>query len=299
MDCNALLNEFQIVKVLLVDTQTKSLVLLGKINSQDAIVTFEKTAFSASLENNAQFKLQSILESTKLINHNDIYFWSMGLLVQDLDVAPGTKVNLIYPATEKHIRKYETQKLHMVRESAEMYEQKVAPFVETQKGDRIQWVYNIIFKDKESESFVHNNTDPQNGFVLLPDMKWDQKTMNALYLVAIVRRTDISSVRDLNSSHIEYLEGILNKIKEATCEAFVMEEDELRVFVHYQPSYYHFHIHVVNVAHPGLGSGLNVGKAILLDDIIDNLKLCSDYYQRKTLTYHLGELHPLWEILKN
>ena len=41
---------------------------------------------------------------------------------------------------------------------------------------------------------------------------------------------------------------------------------ELRLWCHYQPSYYHLHVHCAHVKWDG--SGLQVGKAILLDDII-------------------------------
>lgn len=298
MDFSELLEEFRSRQTLLVDTQTKSMVLLGTIRGDQAIVSLEKTAFTDSAESSA-VRLSDMLIDSKLIDHNDIYYWSWGLLAQDLASSASTKVNLIYPATEKHIQKYQTQKLHMIEETREIYLEKVAPFFETQKGARIQWVYNIIFHGKESESFIYNDPDTKNGFVLLPDMKWDKRTMSALYLVAIVRRTDIASVRDLTGAHIEYLEDILAKIRAATCVNYEIRPDELRIFVHYQPSYYHFHIHVVNIAHPGLGGGFNAGKAILLDDIIDNLKLDSRYYQKKTLHYQLGEMHPLWKILNN
>lgn len=298
MDIAELLDSFVAERTLKVDPQIKSLVLLGKIHGQNAIASLEKSSFQASTCESQPPQLNDLLTNVKLINCNDVYYWSAGMVSQDLLNAPGLKLNLIYPATEKHIRKYETQSHHMIRESPQMYTEKVLPFIETQKGDRIQWVYNILFHGKEAESIVYNDADPENGFVLLPDMKWDQKTMSSLYLCAIVRRTDLSSVRDLNGSHIEYLENIVAKIRAATCGAYDIAADELRIFVHYQPSYYHFHIHVVNIAHAGLGGGFNVGKAILIDDVIENLKMMSDYYQARTLTYQLGEMHPLWEILQ-
>lgn len=298
MTCMDLLQQFVATRTLKVDPQTKLIVLLGTIKGEDAIVSIEKTSFPYS-ESTPPPNLGDLLLDSELINQNDVYYWSLALLSQNLKDSAAGKINLVYPATQKHILKYLVQQHHMIRETPLMYETKVAPFIETQKGDRIQWVYNIIFKDKEAETFVHNDTDPQNGFVLLPDMKWDQQSMSSLYLVAIVRRTDISSMRDLDGSHVEYLEALLAKIKDATCKNYPVKDDELRIFVHYQPSYYHFHIHVVNIAHSGLGGGIIAGKAFLLEDIIDHLKMDPAYYKKKTLTYNLGELHPLWPILNN
>lgn len=41
---------------------------------------------------------------------------------------------------------------------------------------------------------------------------------------------------------------------------------QLRLFVHYQPSYYHLHVHFVHVS--VASHGTSAGKAILLDDVI-------------------------------
>ncbi|PSK39093.1 hypothetical protein C7M61_002406 [Candidozyma pseudohaemuli] len=290
-----LIHKFQFQETLKSDPQTKSLVLLGRIDNESAIVLLEKSAFS--LESDADVSLEKIIQDLKLIQNNDIYFWSLATLSQNIDQTPAAKVNLIYPATETHIKKYSLQKLHVVRETPEIFKEVVAPFIETQKGDRIQWVHNILFHGKESESVLYHDKDPQNGFVLLPDMKWDRISMDALYLMAIVQRTDISSVRDLNSSHTDFLKSLQERVKKLANETYGVAEDELRVFIHYQPSYYHFHIHVVRVTHPGLGDGINAGRAILLDDVIENIQLVSDYYQQRTLTYVLGENHKLWDAL--
>lgn len=39
----------------------------------------------------------------------------------------------------------------------------------------LQWVYNILEKKAEADRIVFEDPDPQVGFVLLPDFKWDQK----------------------------------------------------------------------------------------------------------------------------
>jgi m7GpppX diphosphatase len=41
---------------------------------------------------------------------------------------------------------------------------------------------------------------------------------------------------------------------------------QLRLFVHYQPSYYHFHVHVAHIRHEA--AGCLAGKAVLLDEVI-------------------------------
>lgn len=46
-----------------------------------------------------------------------------------------------------------------------------------------------------------------------------------------------------------------------------VELKQLRVFCHYQPSYYHLHVHFVHI-NLDIGMGMAVGKAHLLSEII-------------------------------
>lgn len=54
---------------------------------------------------------------------------------------------------------------------------------------------------------------------------------------------------------------------QALVERYGVREDELRVYIHYQPSYYHLHVHFLHVNYDA-GAGMAVGKAHLLNDII-------------------------------
>ena len=72
-------------------------------------------------------------------------------------------------------------------------------------------MYNILEKKAEVERVVFEDNDPETGFVLLPDLKWDQKQIENLYLVAIGHRQGIKSLRDLDRSHLPLLRNILLK----------------------------------------------------------------------------------------
>ena len=76
-----------------------------------------------------------------------------------------------------------------------------------------QWVYNILEGRSEAERVVYRDEDPLTGFVLIPDLKWDTKDLNNLYLVAVVRRRDILSLRDLTAEHIPLLRHIMTSGK--------------------------------------------------------------------------------------
>lgn len=293
-DTRDLVKSFKFEKVLSSNSLTKTIVFLGTIKDETAIITIEKSHIKVDDDFNFSNFVNEVLE----INHNDIYHWFSADLNEKLDSNPSSKLNLIYPATETHIRKFSQQAVHYFVETPEIYKKYVVPYIESMKGDRIKWVYNILFEGKESESVIYHDKDETTGFVLLPDMKWDKINQGSLYLTAIASRKDISSVRDLNASHVEWLKSVQSTIKQKAFENYGVAEDKLRLFVHYHPSYYHFHIHVVNVSHNGLGDGINVGKAILLDDVIGNLDLLSDYYSRKSIAYVIGENHGLWSIFK-
>ena len=76
-----------------------------------------------------------------------------------------------------------------------------------------------------------------------------------------------------------------------------MDSSQLRVFVHYPPSYCHFHVHFTHVSYDAPGSG--VGKAHLLQDVIDNVEnIDNNYYAKKTLYSVLREQSKLFSLFK-
>ena len=72
----------------------------------------------------------------------------------------------------------------------------------------------------------------------------------------------------------------------------------MRFYIHYHPSYYHLHVHITHVKYDA--PGCQVGRAILLDDVIDNLEVFDDeYYHKKTMTVALREHDPLLALFTN
>lgn len=148
---------------------------------------------------------------------------------------------------------------------------------------------------------LYRDTSVDYGYVLLPDMKWDLTTISSLYLVAIASSPNIRSLRDLRKSHLGMLRSIRREARRVVKDKWELGYGTLRMYVHYQPSYYHFHVHIVNVDYQGL-LGMTVGQAHLLDDIISLLELDPDdgpsIFERMTLTYGMGEQHGLFEPIK-
>lgn len=87
----------------------------------------------------------------------------------------------------------------------------------------------------------------------------------------------LKSLRDLRPQHL----SLLNKIKQAAedivQEKYGLERNGIRLFLHYQPSYYHLHVHIVSLSNEGF-VGAEVGKAHLLQDVISLVSRYSLFY---------------------
>ena len=70
-------------------------------------------------------------------------------------------------------------------------------------------MYNILDGHSEADRVIYSDSSPTDGFVIVPDLKWDGKDLHNIYLVAIVRRRDIFSLRDISTDHLSMLKGIL------------------------------------------------------------------------------------------
>lgn len=139
-----------------------------------------------------------------------------------------------------------------------------------------------------------NDPDPEKGFVLVPDFKWKDVTdVEHLYYLAIVRRRDLASVRDLTAAHAPLLQHVRNASLLAIEKAHGVAAREVRAFLHYQPSFYHLHVHFVMARHALPGSSLQAGRAHLLDDVLQQLALVPDFYLRATLSQVLPRDHEL------
>lgn len=57
----------------------------------------------------------------------------------------------------------------------------------------------------EAERLLYEDVDPDTGFMLHPDMKWDGSDVNSLYCIAMCVRRDVRSLRDLRPAHLPLL----------------------------------------------------------------------------------------------
>ncbi|KPI38033.1 m7GpppX diphosphatase [Cyphellophora attinorum] len=307
-DAEALIPLFQLEKILnqgelqrhLFDQAGRRLTLLGTINSLPALLTLERSSFPTSP--NSIPPLLSRLTSTTNLGANDIYRWYLSSLAPPVtsDTTTPTdhdlKLNLIHPCTPRHISKYTRQRLRHVTETPSIYAQHIRPYIAFQRQEgRLDWIFNILDGKTEQEDVIlrsnWNSPSGDEGFLLLPDLNWDRKTIESLHLLALVQRRDIWSLRDLRKKHVPWLRNLRTEVvkgaaslrfplgktndavdKQEGQKSAAIDEDELKCYVHYHPTYYHFHVHVVHVMLEAEGGTQNVGKAWELGGLIATLE---------------------------
>jgi len=195
------------------------------------------------------------------------------------------KATVIYPATQKLINKYTHKNKIIVKETAEIYKNIVLPYLKNSQNSN-QWIYNILEGKSEQERTIFHDKDPEIGFLLAPSMNWPGE-IETLYLNTLTMDRNIMSIRDLRKNHLKLLKHMRDKTLEICQKNYNLSKNELRIYFHYQPSFYHLHLHIVNVNfRPG---GMDVGRAILLDDVIYNLEMDGEFYEKVTLVYGLDE----------
>lgn len=117
-----------------------------------------------------------------------------------------------------------------------------------------QWVYNILEHKKEVERIIFEDPCKELGFILLPDFKWDGKNPETFYAIAIVHQLDLKSLRSLTAEHLPLLRNIQTKGIAAIKEKYNLDETQLRIYVHYQPSFYHLHVHFTYLKYEAPGT---------------------------------------------
>lgn len=218
------------------DQGGRRITLLGTIDGSPALLTAERAAFPSDVSTLAAFHAAL----TRIVNlgENDIYRWYLASSGMSKEAPADLKINLIYPCTDKHIKKYSPQTVRMVTETPTIYQQHVRPYMQRMRDEgRLNWVFNIIEGRKEQEDVLLR--DPGQGssreeaFLLTPDLNWDKKTLTSLHLLVLVDRRDFWSLRDLQKRHVIWMKHMRERILDATVELYPeLEKDMLKLYIH-------------------------------------------------------------------
>lgn len=295
----------KVIKILNIDWNIKYIALLIQLKSEkhpegaESVLLAHKSGFDNAndlttlLSPASSHQVNQHAITVDLLDHNDIYY----RYTISINGFLHSKLQLIHPATAVHIAKYTKQERLFIAETPQIYQSIVLPYIERLASSRIKWIDNILSGVSEQDRIVVCR-DGDDGFVVVPDSKWDQKSISALYLLCIVRRKDIRTIRDLTAEHLPILKAIRDDVKNSVSVKYPQVlPQQLRFYVHYLPTYYYFHIHIVHVDYES--AGCSVGAAHLLDDVIDNIENIDPlYYVKKTMNYTLGKEHELYSIIQ-
>jgi len=95
---------------------------------------------------------------------------------------------------------------------------------------------------------------------------------------------------------VPWLERVQSQVLQKVEELYGLESDELKLYMHYQPTHYHFHIHVTSTSQEPSYTSATL-KAFSLANIISQLETLDSRYTslaETSITYAIGENHELW-----
>lgn len=154
---------------------------------------------------------------------------------------------------------------------------------------RKQWIYKIISGEREQEMIIFRC----NEFLVIPDSETTNESGVINWLV-IFKDVGLKSMRSLNGKHIPLLIAINDKLK-SLVPAHVGTP---MIYFHYPPSVWQLHLHVAAPCDI-LRTTNSMQKVCFLQDVISNLTIDSDYYNKATVTYILPTTHELMTCYKD
>jgi len=263
----------KLLRILNDDHESKFAAIEGEVEENEgekksAVLIFEKTPFhyddlvKLMKDNEQKFKTDFI---------NDVYH---KYTIEARSACNDIKLQFVYPATPLHIKKYSKKEFRLISETYHRYKTIVRPYIEEKQLDP-QWVYNIIDGKSERDRILLETEQ----FIVLPDIMWDGKAIESLHTLALVKPHHIGSIRDLKAEHIPMLESVLEKTTDFISSKHGISPKQIRAFFHYPPTFYHLHVHFTTIHNRTCGC--EVERAHLIQDVIDNIKLQNDYYQKK------------------
>lgn len=238
---------------------------------------------------------------------NEFELTIASVLLEAKSLFGGFDAELISPASPTQISRAMPTLGHvLIHETSEMYNSVVKPYIQSiVDGGSLGWITNIIQLKKEKERLLFNNDE----FVINVDTKWrthppplkipreewlNHPSVEDLYCLAITKLPGIASLRDLRGEHIPMLQSMINEGLKVVKSTYGVDHNQIRIFVHYQPQFYHFHVHYTRLENE---VGCCCERGHLLSDVIQNLEIDSEFYCKRTISYKLKRGTPLENIV--
>jgi Scavenger mRNA decapping enzyme C-term binding len=218
------------------------------------------------------------------------------------------KAELICPASDRQVnRAMPSPGLRLVNETPALYKAVTKAYIDgVVSSGSLSWIRNIVEVKKEKERLLHNaerwilNIDTKwrthPDALTVPRSEWHQhESVADLYCLGIFKDDGVASLRDLTGDHLPILRQMLEEGSKIIETVYGVPNDQLRIFVHYQPQFYHFHVHYTRLENE---TGVQVEKAHLLSDIIQSLEKDPKWFQEKVLVYKLSLEDKLYKLIK-
>lgn len=197
------------------------------------------------------------------------------------------KINVI--CQKEHLDDNCKDKYITLVESKQDYKNKILPYINNIYENNTKWIFDILNKKKEQDKVIYND----DKIVIVKDKNFYEQKKQSFYLL-VFPFEKLKTIRDLRSKHIELLEFMKLKCIEIANE-YGINENELYFFFHYHPSFYHLHLHCSIINHKSLTS--KYFRCKMLDNILENLKLKSNYYRDKNIKFEIPEKHIIVKLL--
>lgn len=265
-----ILDKMYDLKFVRINSLTKDSIFIGKYLDNTVIIAIKTVSFT---DTDVIKKIIGSKNNTKIFD-NDRFRKYMCNLENDYEVT------ILYPVLNEDITKYIPVTKKIVFETPEIYMKQIYPKAISQD---LLWIHNIFEGKAEREDMLYNDDD----FVLLPDMKWVKRNVNSdtsydnMYCLAIVKNGNLKSIRDLRQEHIPLLKSIYENGTNAIKELYGINKDQIRVYFHYRPTFWHLHIHFNLISN--IEEGTTIDYSHRLQTVITNLELKSNYYEEATL----------------
>ncbi|KAL0491485.1 m7GpppX diphosphatase [Acrasis kona] len=281
------ISEFTFQSLLARNPERTVLVAEGHFGDQRGIVILNKQPFN---EREAEEVFKAKLSADETTASSNDKFKKSTVYTKDRFWNQMT-AQTVCPASDQDIEKYKAwnNKKVWINETPQMYNDIIKPILMKYNSSRsTKWIDNILNGTSEQEMTIFQDSDPELGFVLQYGYLWQDRTdLDSMTLLCFLNKKNIMSIRDLKSEHVPILENILSKSLDVIEQKIGVNKKHVRAYVHYQPSFYHMHVHFSNIHKVSVG--VETERAHCLQNIIDNIKLFPDYYQKKTLSYTMLE----------
>lgn len=209
------------------------------------------------------------LLSSEIISTNDRYTKYKGIVSNS-----NCEYLVIENYTQQDYFKHTHLNRTMIKETPEYYH--IITLPNALKMDKT-WIYAILDGNAELDRIIYQD----ENFVLLKDIKWNGDKLNEIHLLALPRRRDLLSIRDIDNSNIDLIEQIDIISRNVIGSIYNLNNDEIRSYFHYYPSYWHLHVHFDICGQDSISSSIDFCRS--LHDVVENVKFDPDYYKKITL----------------